>query len=77
MVRVRRHPTDVKPRDVTSINIDHKQMGVGGDNSWGAWTHPEYRLTEKSYSYAFRASLLAPGDVPLDLAKRRYAVAGE
>jgi beta-galactosidase len=50
---VNRHTTDVKFRDLTSINIDYKQMGVGGDNSWGATTHPEYRLTEDAYNYSF------------------------
>lgn len=50
---VNRHTTDVKPRDLTSVNIDYKQMGVGGDTSWGALTHHQYRLTEKSYSYGF------------------------
>lgn len=48
-----RHTTDVRERDLTSINIDYRQMGVGGDDSWGAWTHPEYRLTETAYSYSF------------------------
>ncbi|MFC1652231.1 glycoside hydrolase family 2 TIM barrel-domain containing protein [Planctomycetota bacterium] len=69
---VRRHTTDVKPRDLTSVNIDYKQMGVGGDTSWGAWTHPEYRLTEKAYTYIFRVSLLAPGDDPVEVAKLGY-----
>ena len=50
---VNRHINDVKFRDLTSINIDYKQMGVGGDDSWGAVTHPEYRLTEDAYSYSF------------------------
>lgn len=49
-----KHTTDIKPRDLTSVNIDYKQMGVGGDNSWGALTHEEYRLTEKEYHYSFR-----------------------
>ncbi len=51
--KVNRHTVDVKPRDLTSVNIDYKQMGVGGDNSWGAWTHKEYRLTENEYKYGF------------------------
>ena len=63
---VNRHTTDVKPRDLTSVNIDYKQMGVGGDNSWGARTHDQYRLTEKAYSYAFRMRAVSAGD---DLAK--------
>ncbi|MEN8226765.1 MAG: glycoside hydrolase family 2 TIM barrel-domain containing protein [Bacteroidota bacterium] len=49
-----RHTIDVVPRELTSVNIDFKQMGVGGDNSWGAPTHSEYRLTEQSYSYSYR-----------------------
>ena len=48
-----RHTVDVNPRNLTSVNIDYKQIGVGGDNSWGAWTHDQYRLTEKDYNYSF------------------------
>jgi beta-galactosidase len=59
---VNRHTVDVRERDLTSINIDYKQMGVGGDDSWGAWTHPEYRLTEKEYSYSFRISTISSGE---------------
>ena len=59
---VNRHINDVKPRDLTSVNIDYKQMGVGGDNSWGAWTHEEYRLTGKEYSYAFKMRAVSSTD---------------
>ena len=48
-----RHTIDVVERDLTSLNIDYKQMGVGGDDSWGGHTHPEYKLTDKKYSYSF------------------------
>jgi beta-galactosidase len=51
-------------------------MGVGGDTSWGAWTHPEYRLTQQTYAYAFRISLLAPGHDSPSLAKRTYKSMG-
>ena len=57
-----RHTVDVWERDLTSINIDYRQMGVGGDDSWGAMTHPEYRLTEKEYSYSFRMSIVGSED---------------
>uniref|UniRef100_UPI003217EB1E glycoside hydrolase family 2 TIM barrel-domain containing protein n=1 Tax=uncultured Draconibacterium sp. TaxID=1573823 RepID=UPI003217EB1E len=67
-----RHTTDVKPRDLTSVNIDYKQMGVGGDNSWGNWTHDEYRLTKKAYSYSFRMKAISSGDNPKDLAKLKF-----
>jgi len=35
------------------VNLDYQQMGVGGDDSWGARTHPEYTLPPKPYSYRF------------------------
>ncbi|MFX1252517.1 MAG: beta-galactosidase domain 4-containing protein, partial [Promethearchaeota archaeon] len=49
-----RHTNDIKPRDLVSLNLDYKQMGVGGDNSWGALPHEQYRLPAKEYSYRFR-----------------------
>lgn len=48
-----RHTIDVKPRELVSLNIDYKQMGVGGDTSWGAHTHDEYKLNDNKYSYSF------------------------
>ncbi|WP_371877067.1 hypothetical protein [Microbulbifer sp. 2205BS26-8] len=34
------HGQEVKPEDLVSVNIDWRQMCVGGDNSWGRnlWT---------------------------------------
>ena len=59
---VNRHINDVKERNLVSVNLDYKQMGVGGDNSWGARTHPQYTLTDKAYSYSFRLKLVKKGD---------------
>ncbi len=61
---VNRHINDVKPRNITSVNVDYKQMGVGGDNSWGARTHDQYRLTGKEYKYSFRMKAIGPEDNP-------------
>jgi len=47
------HPHDIPIRDFITVNIDHKQQGVAGDNSWGAQVHPEYRLEPKAYRYGF------------------------
>ncbi|MFA5330374.1 MAG: glycoside hydrolase family 2 TIM barrel-domain containing protein, partial [Prolixibacteraceae bacterium] len=69
---IRRHTTDVKNRDLTSIDIDYKQQGVGGDDSWGAWTHDEYRLKEKKYDYSFRICPIRPGEKPVEKAKVIY-----
>jgi len=49
-----RHTSDVKKQDFVSLDIDYKQMGVGGDNSWGARTHKEYLIEGDHYSYSFR-----------------------
>ena len=49
-----RHTHDLPRRDTITVNIDHKQMGVGGDNSWGARPHGEYLLPAKSYTYSFQ-----------------------
>jgi len=47
------HIHELPLRDFTTVNIDYKQMGVGGDDSWGAWPHPEYRLPPDTYSYSY------------------------
>ena len=48
------HLYEIEKRDDIYLNLDYRQMGVGGDNSWGARTHTEFTLpgTEK-YSYSF------------------------
>ncbi|WP_139956505.1 glycoside hydrolase family 2 TIM barrel-domain containing protein [Flavicella sediminum] len=50
-----RHTIDVKKRDFVNVNIDYKQTGVGGDNSWSAkgLAHKEFRIqpTEIEYTY--------------------------
>ena len=49
-----RHTTDVKKYPNIFINIDHEQTGVGGDDSWGAWPHEQYRLDpNKAYSFEY------------------------
>ena len=34
-----KHVFELPPREVTVLNLDHQQQGVGGDDSWGAWPH--------------------------------------
>ena len=53
-ILVNTHIDDVRPRDLVRINIDYGQMGVGGDDSWGARTHDRYCLRDKKYDYSFR-----------------------
>ncbi len=49
-----RTPLDLPENNFTELHIDHCMMGVGGDNSWGARPHKQYRFyTDKTYSYKF------------------------
>jgi beta-galactosidase len=58
LTKKQQHPTDVKLRGNYTLHIDYKQRGVGGDDSWGALPHSEYRLTNKQYSYSYVISLV-------------------
>ncbi|WP_422080496.1 glycoside hydrolase family 2 TIM barrel-domain containing protein [Ulvibacterium sp.] len=51
-----RHTFDIVKRDLININIDHRQMGVGGDNSWGLMALEKYQIpaTNLSYSYVIK-----------------------
>ena len=48
-----RHQEDLAVEDVITVNIDAAQMGVGGDDSWGARPHDRHLLREGEYKVAF------------------------
>jgi beta-galactosidase len=48
------HPGDIPERDLTSLKIDYKQMGVGGINSWGTLPLEKYSLSDKKHEYLFK-----------------------
>jgi beta-galactosidase len=48
-----RHITDVPQRDFVEWCIDYRQMGVGGDDSWGAKPLDKYMLYPGEYKYEF------------------------
>lgn len=48
--------------DEILVNIDHKQLGVGGRNSWGAIALPSYQLKSKTYTYSYRIRPIGPND---------------
>lgn len=68
----RKHGGSVQKQDMVWFNIDLQQMGVGGDNSWGAKTHPEYTITPDNKHYSFT---IIPVNGAMDLvkvSKQRY-----
>jgi len=48
-----KHPNEIKRDKDITVNLDYGQMGVGGDDSWGAPVHDEFRLLPSNYSYQF------------------------
>lgn len=54
-----RHPSEIVMADDITVNLDYRQMGVGGDDSWGALQHVEYRLPATHYDYRFRLEPLS------------------
>ncbi|MGH4028376.1 glycoside hydrolase family 2 TIM barrel-domain containing protein [Actinomycetota bacterium Odt1-20B] len=52
-----KHPHEVKRRKETVLGVNHRQMGVGGNDSWGAPPLAEYLLhAGRTYTYAYRVN---------------------
>ncbi len=52
-----KHAYELPPVHYTVVRVAAGQMGVGGDDSWGAPVHPEYHLKadgKMSFSFTFR-----------------------
>lgn len=48
------HTIDLsKEQKFTSICIDHKQMGIGGVNSWGEFPLEKYRIRPQNFAFSF------------------------
>ena len=69
-----RHDYQITPRDEVVLRLSHRQMGVGGDNSWGAHTHDEYKLfANRDYAYSYRLRPLTDVDEAMAAARRPTA----
>ena len=66
------HTNDVKPLELVNLNVDLGQMGVGGDDSWGAMIHTQYRLLDRRYEYSFRIRPVVKEDDILMIARERF-----
>lgn len=48
------HGYKLPKSDRTVLRVNHRQMGVGGDDSWQALTHEEFTLpANRTYTYSF------------------------
>lgn len=53
----KRHPADIPLRPYNTVHLSHRQLGVGGENSWGAWPRPGHVPgADTSYRYSFTLS---------------------
>jgi beta-galactosidase len=54
-----KHSAEIVMSDDITVNLDYGQMGVGGDDSWGAPVHKEFSLPAVEYQYKFRLEPVA------------------
>jgi beta-galactosidase len=66
-----KHAFELPHRDAITLNLDLKQQGVGGDDSWGAWPHEEFLIPCGEYSYSFRLRPFVSSENPEKLARQR------
>lgn len=48
-----KHGAGIQTGKLVQWNIDHLQMGIGGDTSWGRFVHDEYTIPATEYHYSF------------------------
>ncbi len=63
------HHHQMPTRHETFLNLDWRQMGLGGDDSWGALPLEKYRIKAAPRSYRFRIRPIAAGDSPMALSR--------
>jgi beta-galactosidase len=69
-----RHAYQLTPREEVVLRVNHRQMGVGGDNSWGAQTHDAYKLfADRDYAYTYRLRPLTDVGKATELHRRPTA----
>jgi beta-galactosidase len=64
------YPYQLPDRDTVTLNLDLRQRGLGGDNSWGAQPHQAYRFSIWPTSYRYRLQVLVGGEDILSLTKQ-------
>lgn len=60
----------IPDRKTITLNLDLKQRGLGGDTSWGALPHEEFRLNPWPMLLRYRLRVLTGGEDPVALAKQ-------
>jgi beta-galactosidase len=63
------YPYQLPDRDTVTLDLDLKQRGVGGDNSWGALPHADHRIAVWPTGYRYRLRVLRGGEDVARLAR--------
>ncbi len=74
------HQGEIPERDYFTLNLQHRQSGLGGTNSWGATALPQYQLpANKTYQWSFMLSLPETAAAPVSgqVKPRMLPVPGE
>jgi beta-galactosidase len=67
------HSGQLVERPEVYVNVDERQMGVGGTDSWGTPALPQYSLPYREYRYRFRMRGVSASDGDVDrLARERF-----
>lgn len=66
-----KHGGSMTNEPLINWNIDYRQSGVGGDNSWGAKAHLQYRIPCRNYHYSFTLRTIPAGADAGTMAKER------
>jgi beta-galactosidase len=53
LTKKQQHSIDIDSRRELYVNIDLKQLGVAGDDGWGARPMQQYRMLDDTYSYSY------------------------
>ncbi|KAL2609958.1 hypothetical protein R1flu_028531 [Riccia fluitans] len=56
------HNEELKQSDGIQVHLDHKHMGVGGDDSWTPCVHEEYLILPKPHQFTFRFRPILSGE---------------
>ena len=64
------HPHELPESDRLEVHLDHRHMGVGGDDSWGARPHAPYMIGPGTYRFRFLLCPMFDGATKMDLADR-------
>ena len=71
-----KHAFELPRRDYITLDLDLRQQGVGGDDSWGAWPHDQFLIPCQEYSYSFRLHPVRAGEDLARTARETFASTG-